>query len=59
MRAALYRSHAEEMIRCAKAALSEHERLEYLKLSKAWIALAEGADQGLTTDQPALEPQEA
>ena len=55
MKAAQYRAHAAQMMKCAEAARTESERLEYLKLGKAWIALAEGAEHGLTTDEPCAE----
>ena len=50
-RAIGYRAQAEAMLKCAAAADTEDERLEYFKLAKAWIALAEGAERGLQTDQ--------
>jgi hypothetical protein len=50
-RAATYREQAEAIVRCVAMARTEDERLEYFKLAKAWITLAEGAAQGLQADQ--------
>ena len=41
-----YRANAAEMIKCAEAAATA-ERVEYVKLAKAWSLLAEGADIGI------------
>ena len=54
-RAVSYRAHADAMVKCAAMARTEDERLEYFKLAKAWIALAEGAEHGLKTDQPCAD----
>ena len=58
MRAAHYRTRAQEMLKCAATAPTETERLEYIKLAKAWTVLAEGAEQGLKPDQPCLDPEQ-
>ena len=42
-----YRKHAQDMIACAQKATTAEERAEYLKMAKAWAALAEGAENGL------------
>ena len=52
MTADAYRANAAEMLRCAKLAHTEVERAEYYKLAKAWTMLAEGAEVGLTPDEP-------
>ena len=59
MTAAEYRAHAAEMIKCAGAARSEDERLEYYRLAKAWTMLAEGAERGLNPDEACAEPEPA
>jgi hypothetical protein len=56
-KAAEYRARAEEMVKCANGASTDHERLEYMKLAKAWLTLAGGEEQGLTTDQPCDESE--
>ena len=56
MNAAEYRAHAEEMLKCARVARTDDERAEYYRLAKAWTALAEGAEQGLKTDEACGEP---
>ena len=55
-KAAEYRGRAEEMVKCANGACTDHERLEYMKLAKAWLTLAGGEEQGLNTDEPCAEP---
>ena len=54
-KAAEYRANAAEMIKCAKAAVTEAERAEYFKLAKAWSLLADGADVGIQPEEPCEE----
>jgi hypothetical protein len=54
-RAKTYRAHAEEMLKCAARARMDDERIEYLKLAKAWVELAVGAERGLKTDEACEE----
>ena len=56
-KAAEYRARADEMVKCANGARTEDERLEYMRLAKAWLTLAGGEEQGLKTDQPCEEPE--
>jgi hypothetical protein len=55
-RAATYRDHAAAMLKCAARARTEDEQLEYFRLAKAWLALAEGLDLGLTTVEACTDP---
>ena len=55
-KASEYRARASEMLKCADGARDENERLEYMKLAKAWFTLAGGEEQGLKTDEPCAEP---
>ena len=57
MRATEYRRYAEDLMACAGRAVSEEERAEYVRLAKAWLVLAEGAEHGLQRDQARAEPE--
>ena len=46
-----YRALAQEMMKCARAARTDFEREEYVRLADAWTILAEGAERGLKTDK--------
>lgn len=52
-----YRKHAQDMIACAQRATTADERAEYLKMAKAWAALAEGAEKGLEPEASCDEPE--
>ena len=57
MNADEYRRHAAEMVLCAQRATTDDERAEYLKMAKAWAALAEGAEKGLQPDAACDDPE--
>ena len=57
-RAESYRAHAEEMLKCAAKARTEGEQLEYFKLAKAWLTLAEGVGRGLEPEEQCEEPED-